>query len=192
MAGSADITAILNDGRELILFWLSPDHISGFKEFIAGLREDDIAHLSLNLKNSEQLDRWLKSMERGELFLLASRDPEAGDRLAGYCSLSLGRGTCSHMAQVEALLHPDYCELGLGSTLIKEAAGFASQRGLDFLEAQIHVEDRALMDSLKNLGFELKAIIEDYRKDCSGKAYDVIIMLKRLSYQSKKEFLYRY
>jgi ribosomal protein S18 acetylase RimI-like enzyme len=192
MPDSGDTTAILNDGRELVLFWLKPEQTPDFRDFISGLCEDDIAHLSLDLKDQEQLTRWLKSMERGELFLLAARDPEAGNRLAGYCALSLGRGTYCHMAQVETLLHPDYCNLGLGSNLIREAAGFASERELDFLEAQIHVEDRALMDSLKNLGFELKAIIEDYRKDCSGKAYDVIIMLKRLSYQSNKDFLYRY
>jgi ribosomal protein S18 acetylase RimI-like enzyme len=192
MAGSGDTTAILNDGRELVLFWLSPDQAPSFKEFITGLNSDDIAHLSLNLVDTEQLGRWLKNIERGELLILAARDPEADGRLAGYCALSLGRGTYSHMAQVETFLHPDYRDLGLGSNLIREAAGFASKRELDFLEAQLHVEDRALMDALKNLGFELKAIIEDYRMDCAGQAYDVIIMLKRLRIQSNKEFLYRY
>ncbi len=192
MIGAKDITAILNDGRELVLTWLSPAQTPSLSEFLTVLNKDDISHLSLNLKDPGQLERWLKGMERGELLILAARDPEKEDRLAGYCALSLGRGAHSHIAQVEAFLHPDYRDLGLGSNLIREAAGLASQRELDYLEAEVHVEDRALMDALKNLDFALKAIIEDYRLDCSGDAYDVIIMLKRLSYPSNKEFLYRY
>lgn len=192
MAASNDITAILNDGRELVLFWLGPDRCPDFKDFITGLNKDDIAHLSLNLKDPEQLENWLGGLERGELLILAARDPEAGNCLAGFCALSLGRGAHAHLARVEAFLHPDYRDLGLGSNLIKDAAGLALERKLDYLEAEVHVEDRALMDALKNLDFELKAIIENYRMDCSGQAYDVIIMLKRLSYPSNKEFLYRY
>jgi ribosomal protein S18 acetylase RimI-like enzyme len=192
MASATETTAILNDGRELALAWLTPAQAPIFSEFLTGMNEGDIAHLSLNPKDSEQLERWLNGLERGELLILAARDPEEERRWAGYCALRLGRGAHSHMAQAETFLHPDYRDLGLGSTLIKEAAGLASQRQLDILEAEVHVEDRPLMDALKNLGFELKAIIEDYRVDCSGNTYDVIIMLKRLSYQSNKEFLYRY
>ena len=192
MANRNDITAILNDGRELVLSWLGAAQVPLFAEFAASLRVDDIVHLGLNLKDAKQLERWLNGLERGELFILAASDPEEQDRLAGFCALSLGRGAHSHMAQVEAFLHPAYRNLGLGSNLIKEAAGLASQRELDYLEAEVHVEDRPLMDALKNLDFELKAIIEDYRVDCSGEPYDVIIMLKRLSYPSNKEFLYRY
>lgn len=192
MAGSNDITAILNDGRELVLFWLTAAQAPLFSEFVASLNKQDLAHLSLNLQDSAQLQSWLSGLERGELLILAARDPEAGDCLAGFCTLSLGRGAHAHMARVEAFLHPDYRDLGLGSNLIKDAAGLALERKLDYLEAEVHVEDRALMDALKNLDFELKAIIENYRVDCSGQAYDVIIMLKRLSYPSNKEFLYRY
>jgi ribosomal protein S18 acetylase RimI-like enzyme len=192
MPSAKETTAILNDGRELTLAWLAADQAAKFSEFFSGLSEDDIRHLSLNPKDSGQLQRWLAGLERGNLFILAARDPEESLRLAGYCALKLGRGAHGHMAQVETFLHPDYRDLGLGSNLIKEAASLGSRRKLDFLEAEVHVEDRPLMDALKNLGFELKAIIEDYRVDCSGLPYDVIIMLKRLSYPSKKEFLYRY
>lgn len=192
MPSANEITAILNDGRELAIAWLTPAQASKFSEFLIGMNEDDIAHLSLNPQDPEQLERWLNGLERGELLILAARDPEKERRLAGFCALRLGKGAHSHMAQAETCLHPDYRDLGLGSTLIREAAGLASQRKLDFLKAEVHVEDRALMDALKNIGFELKAIIEDYRVDCSGKPYDVIIMLKRLSYPSNKEFLYRY
>jgi len=192
MASAEETTAILNDGRELALAWLTASQAPKFSKFLTGLDQDDIKHLSLNPKDPEQLERWLKGLERGELLILAARDPEKERRMAGYCALSLGRGAHAHMAQAETFLHPDYRDLGLGSTLIREAAGLASSRELDFLIAEVHVEDRALMDALKNIGFQLKAIIEDYRVDCSGRPYDVIIMLKRLSYPSNKEFLYRY
>lgn len=192
MASANETTVILNDGRELALAWLTPDQAPQFSGFLTGMNGDETSHLSLNPQDSVQLERWLSGLERGDLLILAARDPEKERRLTGYCALRIGRGAHSHMAQAETFLHPDYRNLGLGSTLIKEAAGLASQRKLDFLEAEVHVEDRALMDALKNLGFELKAIIEDYRVDCSGEPYDVIIMLKRLSYPSNKEFLYRY
>ncbi|KMY66671.1 hypothetical protein AAU61_16300 [Desulfocarbo indianensis] len=192
MAGATETTAILNDGRELALAWLTPGDAGIFPQLAESLAPADTAHLSLDLKNPAQLTRWLESLERGELLILAARDPEENRRLSGYCALRLGRGARAHMAQVETFLQPPYRDLGLGSTLIKEAAGLAAQRKLDYLEAEVHVEDRALIDALKNLGFELKAIIENYRVDCAGEPYDVIILLKRLSYPSKKEFLYRY
>ncbi len=192
MAGNKETTVILNDGRELVLAWLAPEEVPAFQAFVEGLDPADIAHLSLNLKSPEDLSRWLGGLERGELLILAARDPEADRRLSGYCALHLGRGAHAHMGQVETFLHPDYRDLGLGSNLIKEAAGLASQRKLGFLKAEVHVEDRPLMGALKQLGFELKAIIENYRVDCWGEPYDVIILLKRLSYPSNKEFLYRY
>ena len=192
MVSAKETTAILNDGRELALAWLTSGQAGDFSEFLTGMNEADTAHLSLNPHDAGQLERWLSGLERGELLILAARDPEKERRLAGYCALRLGWGAHSHTAQAETFLHPDYRDLGLGSTLIKEAAGVATQRQLDFLMAEVHVEDRPLMDALKSLGFELKAVIEDYRVDCSGKPYDVIIMMKRLSYPSNKEFFYRY
>jgi hypothetical protein len=170
MPAKAESHAILNDGREMALRLLGPTDGQAAAAMVRGLDPVEIAHLDWDLADPAVREQWLAEAEAGPRRVLGALDPAEGGRLAGYCSL----------------------ERGLGSNLLKEVASRATRQEMVLLQVEIHAERRALVRAYKNLGFELKAIIESYRVDPAGEPYDVIIMLHRLVHVSNKDFLYRY
>jgi ribosomal protein S18 acetylase RimI-like enzyme len=185
-------TVILNDGRELGLAWLTPDDRGKLFGFMEALPEKDLGRLGLDYESASVLDACLNEDENRPCRLLAARDAEQGDRLAGLLVFYRGGGGRTHMARVETALHPAYRDLGLGSGLLREVIAYTSRAGLLLLVMEVHIDEKDLIVGVKRLGFEPKAIIEDYRVDRRGATYDVIVMIKRLQYPSNKEFLYRY
>ena len=192
MTREATSTVILNDGREVALGWLA----RGDQEWLAGLTKgldaDEYAYLGVDLRDQAALAHWLAGIRQGKRKILGAWDPAHPADLAGYALLQPGRGAHRHIGQVETFLAPAARELGLGSNMIRELAAEATKDGLLFLELEVHLKQRGLINAFKNLGFELKAIIEGYRVGLEGQPYDVIIMLKRLAHVATKDFLYRY
>ncbi|MCB2185813.1 MAG: GNAT family N-acetyltransferase [Deltaproteobacteria bacterium] len=192
MSISVPETLSLNDGREVGLAWLGPQDAAPFAELACGLDADELNQQDLNLEDQEAVCAWLAEIGRTCFHVLAARDPGQGDALIGYAFLKRGRYSAAHRAMVASLLHPSFRNLGLGSGLLREVAHLGEDLGLMFLEAEIPASRRDLVASYKRLGFELKAILEDYRVDRQGRPYDVIILMKRLYHQVTQEFLYRY
>ncbi|MFH1057361.1 MAG: GNAT family N-acetyltransferase [Pseudomonadota bacterium] len=192
MAGPYLSTVCLNDGREVCVKWLAPGDLPAVLEFVAGLDEADLSYLNQDLKDIPAMSNRLERLDEGRLRVLAAFDPENGDRMTGYAYLMCGLWAAAHRAAVECFLLPAYRDLGLGSTLLREVAAAAKAAGLMQLQAEIHVDKKEHIAAFKRLGFELKAILEDYRVDRHGRPYDVIILLKRLRYPSTQDFLYKY
>jgi len=183
---------ILNDGREAALGWLGPDDAPAVVALGQGLASDEAGYLSVALDDARAVEAWLSETPASGRKVLGAWEPGRSDQLHGFVSLEPGRGAHRHIGRLEAFLHPEMRELGLGSNLIKEAASQATVDGLMLLELEVHVKQRGLINAFKNLGFELKAIIEAYRVDTAGEPYDVIIMLKRLAHVATKDFLHRF
>jgi len=184
-------TVILNDGRELVFQWLGAGHRPALEALVGALPEEKRRFLGLDFQKPGTFESCLGG-EDSPRRLLGAFDNEAGNRLAGYAYLSLGRDAHAHMAEVESVLHPDYYDLGLGSGLLREMVRYASAAGILLLRVEVNLDDKELISAVKRLGFEPKAILEDYRLDARGDPYDVIIMIRRLVFSSNQEFLYRY
>jgi ribosomal protein S18 acetylase RimI-like enzyme len=185
-------TVILNDGRELVFQWLGPGHRPALEALIQALPAEKRRFLGLNFREAGTYESCLSTDDESFRRLLGAFDSEGGDRLAGYAYLCLGRDAHAHMAEVETVLHPDYHDLGLGSGLLREMISHTSGAGILLLRVEANLDDKQLISALKRLGFEPKAILEDYRLDAEGEPYDVIIMIRRLLFSSDREFLYRY
>lgn len=192
MPGPYLSTVSINDGREVGLKWLDPEDIPAVQAFMEDLTEDEVRLLNQDLKDIEAMTRRLGRLGGDRLRVLAAFDPEAGDRMAGYAYLLRGSWAAAHRALVECLVHRDYRDLGLGSTLLRELAEAGKAMGLMLLQAEIQVDRKEQITAFKRLGYELKAILEDYRVDRQGRPYDVIILLKRLRHPSAQDFLYKY
>ncbi len=185
-------TVILNDGRELGFQWLGPGHRPALEALVGALPRDERRFLGLDFQKPGTFESCLAGGEDSPRRLLGAFDSEAGDRLAGYAYLVLGRDAHAHMAEVESVLHPEYRDLGLGSGLLREMVSHASGAGILLLRVEVNLDDKELISAVKRLGFEPKAILEDYRLDNQGEPYDVIVMIRRLVFSSNQEFLYRY
>ena len=183
---------MLNDGRELRLSWLGPDDGDLLARWAADLADQEIRQLDLDLKDSTAVSAWCRGLGGGERLALGAFDPEAPQGPAGWCELRPGSGSHAHLGWMEWFIHPEYRDLGLGSGLIREMESRAQRKDLAFLVAEVALANRRRLEALKTLGFELKAIMEEYRVDRSGEPYDVVVLLKRLQLATRKDFLYRY
>ncbi len=192
MSGPYHATVSLNDGRELGMKWLTPQDSEAVLSFVHDLPEEEVRHLNQDLKDLRAMTARLERLNSDRLRILAAFDPEAGGRMAGYAYLLRGSWASAHRADVECFVHHDYRDLGLGSCLMRHLGAAARAMGLMLLKAEIHVDRKDLITAFKRLGFELKAILEDYRVDRQGRPYDVIILLERLQTTSAQEYLFRY
>lgn len=170
-------TVMLNDGREMALRELAKADAGLVDDFAAGLNGQAAGFLAQDLTTQEGRASWLEGMGAEDYHVLGALDPELGGRLAGYCRLRTGLGAHAHTGEIEVFIHPDYAGLGLGSGLLRETAHRAKGQGLLLLRAEIPVDNKDKLVALKTLGFELKAIVEDFRIDTAGQPYDVIIRI---------------
>ncbi|MBZ4660764.1 MAG: family N-acetyltransferase, partial [Desulfacinum sp.] len=66
----------------------------------------------------------------------------------------------------------------------------ATRRGLYFLKAKVLTENQLALRAFRQLGFEVKATLEDYFMTMDGKTKDVALMLKRLRFDMEEDFFY--
>lgn len=191
MSGQS-IKLMLNNGNQVECLWLDRQSMAPLRELAGRVDSKMLGRHRQDLTDQAAMAQWLEGLGQGGLTVLAAMDPEADGRTAGYAYLQKGAKSSAHIGEVEAFIHPDYREMGLGSALLRLIADFAESQGLMFLKVDLPAERRDLVTAYKRLGFQLKAILEDYRVDRSGHPYDVIIMVKRLAIRGNRELLYSY
>lgn len=192
MAADSFSSVILNDGRDVGLQWLRPEDLPLVLGFIEGLDREQHASVSHDLVDPKAVRSVMAQLGGDNSRMLGAFDIEADHRLAAYAFFRCGAYSSAHRAKVQSIVHPDYRDLGLGSALIRFLSQTADEMQLMLLQVEIRMDQQDLITACKRLGFELKAILEDFRVDLDGNPYDVIILLKRLKRQGEKEFLYRY
>lgn len=192
MGNDFSTTVMLNDGRDMVLRALGPQDKELALSFINDLGGIDQADPAHDLASPESLGAVMDRLAEPEVFCLAAFDPGENDRLAGYALLEQGRHSAAHRASLQSFVHPEYRDLGLGSNLMRTLTERAQEMSLMILQVEIRVDQQDLINACKRLGYQLKAVLEDYRVDPGGAPYDVIIMLKRLRKPGESEFLYRY
>lgn len=192
MPGDFQSTVMLNDGREVGLRWMSAGDEPGVLEFIDGLARSDFDRRTQELADRQAIISHLHKLDDQTRLMLGAFELGGEKRLAGYASLRRGRYSSSHRAALESFVHPAFRNMGLGSNLIRTLIEKAQELGLMLLQAEVGSDQHDLIQAYKRLGFQLKAVLEDYRLDADGKPYDVIVLLNRLYDQGTQEFLYRY
>lgn len=183
---------MLNDGRDMGMRWLTPADRALAMEFAGCLEPLQCPNLSHDLDDPEAMSMRMDLLGQGRVALIAAIDLAEPNQAAGLAMLKTGAHSNAHRASVQCYVRPEYQDLGLGSNLMRALEEKADELELMILQVEIRVDHQDLIVACKRLGFQLKAVLEDFRVDSAGEPYDVIIMLKRLKRQGDKEFLYRY
>ncbi len=192
MSGQYFTTVILNDGRDVGLKWLQPDDLELVLQFIDSLDREQHANVSHDLVDPKAVRAAMAQLGGANPKMLGAFDLDSDHVLSAYAFFRRGAYSSAHRAKVQTIVHPHYRDLGMGSALMRFLSQTADEMQLMLLQVEIRMDQQELITACKRLGFELKAILEDFRVDLDGNPYDVIILLKRLKRQGEKEFLYRY
>ena len=165
----------LRDNKAVAVRPLSRDDADALLQFFLAIPEEERFFLKDDVTSPELIRRWTSELDyRRALPLVALVDA----RIVAEAVLVRRRGNArSHLGEVRVTVAPDYREIGLGTTLVRELCDIADDAELDkvLFEAVADKEEDAIK-AMEWLGFLRSGTIEGGAKDQQGHLHDVVIM----------------
>ena len=132
-----------------------------------------------DLKNRSLLNFWLNHLDYRRLLPVVAVNLEDNQVIAA-ATLLRGKHTAQHIGEIKLFIAKPFRNLGLGSKILDELVQLARQERFYWLKAEVVAEQKQLIKALRNKGFQIRAILEDFfvRKD--GEAHDVLLLMLAL------------
>ncbi|MGQ9670428.1 MAG: GNAT family N-acetyltransferase [Desulfosoma sp.] len=181
--------SLLNNGEPVLFKVLVRDDEEAVRAFFHDIPDHEVESFRDQVPDPRTVGTWIRQIDlRRVLPLAAWNKPQT--RLIGLASLNRMAGAYRHVAEIYVVVGADHRQLGLGSSLIKELIEIGTRQDLYFLKARVLVENQLALRAFRQLGFEVKATLEDYFMTRDGKTKDVALMLKRLRFDLEEDFFY--
>lgn len=142
--------------------------------FARSLSLGDLLFLRRDITQPDQIDDWLRDIERGlATTVLAIHDSE----IVGYASVtSDGLAWTRHVREMRVLVSPAMRGKRLGRLLTEQAFAIAHQQGGKKMIAQITTDQRETREIFASMGFESEARLRHQVVDRDGHLHDLEIM----------------
>lgn len=164
----------LNDKRKVELRFARAGDDGAILEFAAGLPENDLLFLRVDITQPEAVANWLRNIGAGLTVSLLAFD---GDKLAGYATVDRTPARWTRrVGEIRVNVGADYRSLGLGRQLIAAIFDVAQAIGLKKIMAHMTPDQLGAQAAFKRLGFVPEALLADYVEDRRGRSHDLIIM----------------
>ena len=139
----------------------------------------DLWFFKHDLKNRSLLNFWLNHLDYQRLLPVVAVHLE-DNQLIAAATLLRGKHTAQHIGEIKLFIAKPFRNLGLGSKILDELVQLARQERLYWLKAEVVADQKQLVTALRNKGFQIRAILEDFfvRKD--GEAHDVLLLMLSL------------
>ncbi len=154
--------------------------------FARSLSPQELLFLRRDITQPEQIDDWLRDIERGlATTVLAIHDSE----IVGYASVaSDGLAWTRHVREMRILASNAMRGKHLGRLLTEQAFAIAHQQGAKKMIAQVTPAQQATKEILASMGFESEARLRHQVMDRDGQLHDLEIMsLDVDAFQAKLE-----
>lgn len=181
--------SLLNNGDPVLFKVLVRDDEEAVRAFFRDIPDHEVESFRDQVPDPRTVDTWIRQIDLHRVFPLAAWN-KPPTRLIGLASLNRMAGAYRHVAEIYVVVGADHRQLGLGSSLIKELIEIGTRQGLYFLKARVLVENQLALRAFRQLGFEVKATLEDYFMTRDGKTKDVALMFKRLRFDLEEDFFY--
>lgn len=181
--------SVLVNGELVHFKPMEPPDMEPLHLFFAGIPEKEAESLREDVKSPETIERWIRELDYRRVFPLLAMDEEMRNIIA-VSSLHFQKGVYRHIAEMRIVVGKSYRKLGLGSALIKELVEVANRSKLHFLKAEVPVDNQLAIRAFRQLGFEVKCILERYFMTRQGETRDVALMMKRLMVEMEEDFFF--
>jgi len=102
---------------------------------------------------------------------------EIGGKIVGDATMDREPfGWTRHVAEVRAVVDPQYSLLDIEAALFKELAVLGDKAGIERLFTEVMKGQNKLITALEQAGFIYEATRRKYAKDLQGRLHDVILM----------------
>lgn len=167
----------LKDGGRVLVRPLAIDDRQPLHELFQNTSSEDRRYMRHDVANPSVIDGWIDHMDHEHVLPLVA---VVGNHLVGVASLHFKEGPARHRAEVRVFLSKEFRQLGVGSRVLQGLIETARRRGHYLLEVEIVSDQAHLIKAFRNLGFETRAVFEDYFMMPDGELRDVAHMVLRL------------
>jgi L-amino acid N-acyltransferase YncA len=169
----------LEDGSVIYLRPLLKDDEQAFLAYFQNLDPEERARLKEEVTDPKVIKNWMENLDYDLVLPLIALH---GERIVGAASLQFNLSAWTrHQGEVTLSTDPQYRAKGLGTLLIQNLEGVASQLGLEQLTAEIPPELDKAFYLFEKLGFEKAAVLQGFAMDKEGRGSDIVLMIKALA-----------
>jgi RimJ/RimL family protein N-acetyltransferase len=167
----------LNDGQAVLLRPLVKTDEDNLVALFHTATGEAKRFLRNDVSDEALVRSWAQNIDYARVLPIVA---EVGGRIVGEVSLHFGQRSTRHVAGVHIFLEPAYRGKGLGSIMLKEVISLARQAGLQYLFAEVVLEQHEAIKAIQNLGFKMEASIRDYFMDEDGAMHNIVILMLQL------------
>jgi RimJ/RimL family protein N-acetyltransferase len=167
----------LKDGARVLLRPLAAEDRKALLDLFLPVPIEEARFMRHDINDPEVVSSWANQIDYDLVFPIVAA---IGDRIVGISTLHFNSGPARHRAEIRIFLAKDFRRRGLGSRLVQALVEIAKRRSLYLIEVQIVSNQVEVIKSFQRIGFEQKAVFEDYFILPDGELKDITYMTLRL------------
>lgn len=142
--------------------------------------DEDFLFCKHDLKDLNLLNHWLDHINSPRLLLLGAVDLD-DNQLFAAATLLRGKHTANHIGEIKLFIAKPFRNLGLGSIMLEELILLANQEKLHWLKAEVVTDQKQMVKALRNKGFQIRAILEDFFMNKDKVTHDLVLMMRAVN-----------
>lgn len=174
-----------NDGQSVLLRPLVEADQENLVALFQTATEEDRRFLKHDISDEELVRSWAEEIEYDDVLPLVA---EADGRIVGEATLHFGKRSTRHVGEVRIFLEPAVRGRGLGTIILQEIIALARQADLQYLLAEVVLDQTDVIKAFQNLGFKMEATIRDYFMTDDDRTHNVVLLILPLRLGHRYEF----
>lgn len=172
----------LKDGVRVLLRPMVREDRQHLIDFFSAVGDDDLRYMRHNVKDQVLINAWCDELDYNKVLPLLAL---VKDRIVGCASLNFFEGPKRHVAEYRMFLAKDFRKRGLGMKMTRALIDMARKQDIRIVIGEVIAEQTKVVRAFEQLGFEAKALLEDFFMFPDGDTCDVAYLV--LNLQSKGE-----
>lgn len=175
----------LNNGQSVLLRPLVEEDEESLVALFRTATPQDLHFLKHDVTDEDLVRSWCDDIDYEDVLPIVA---EAGGQIVGEATLHFGRRSTRHVGEVRIFLEPESRGRGLGTQMLQEIIALARQAGLQYLLAEVVLDQTEVIKAFQNLGFKMEATIRDYFMAEDERTHNVVLLILPLRMERRYEF----
>lgn len=171
----------LKDGVRVLLRPMVREDRQHLIEFFGAVADDDLRFMRHNVRDQALINDWCDNLNYDKVLPLIAL---VKDRVVGSAALYFSEGPKRHIAEYRLFLSKDFRKRGLGMKMTRALIDMARKLDMRILIGEVIAEQTKVVRAFEQLGFESKAVLEDFFMLPDGDTCDVAYLVMNLKPKS--------
>ena len=165
----------LRDGTKVTLRPMVKEDGEKLFQFFTQLPEEDRLYLREDVTKKEVIEGWIRDLNYHRIFPLLA---EFQGQIMGDATLHRREyGWTRHTAKVRVTIARIFQHRGLGTKMVQELIGIATQEGLEKVLVELMAGQTVALRAFEKMGFRKVAMLPELVKDLTGRYHDLVVLV---------------